>query len=121
MIASPEFLIIIFATSFNQDIGNWSVSSVIDMNGMFIIATSFNQDIGGWDVSSVIDMDVMFRYATLSTYNYDSLLIGWSQLTLKNGVSFHAGNSQYSSDAAAARTSIINNFGWTIYDGGQSS
>jgi len=51
---------------FNQDIGNWDVSHVTDMHGMFSVeqrspeASYFNQDIGSWDVSNVTDMHGMF-------------------------------------------------------------
>jgi len=51
-------------TSFNQDIGNWDVSNVIDMSAMFFRATSFNQDIGNWDVSNVKNMNGMFYEAS---------------------------------------------------------
>ena len=44
------------APYFNEDIGEWDVSSVTNMNGMFDDASAFNQDIGSWDVSSVTDM-----------------------------------------------------------------
>ena len=45
----------------------------------------------------------MFYGGTLSTANYDSLLIGWASLsTLQSEVSFHAGNSKYTSGGAAA-------------------
>ena len=106
------------ASSFNQPIGDWDVSSVTNINAMFSDASSFNQPIGNWNVSNVTTMVYMFRSVTLSTYNYDNLLIGWSQLSLQSGVSFDGGNSKYSNLAANARHSIITNFAWIIIDGG---
>ena len=43
--------------TFNQPIGDWDVSSVTVMNGMFYNATSFNQDLSSWDVSSISECD----------------------------------------------------------------
>ena len=42
------------AKNFNQDIGGWNTSAVIDMGGMFQDACKFNQDISGWDTSSIM-------------------------------------------------------------------
>ena len=106
------------ATNFNQDIGNWDVSNVKYMENMFSGAINFNQDISRWDVSNVKNMIGMFNGVKLSTENYDKLLIAWSQLPLQKNVKFNAGNSVYSSAAQAARQSMIDNYGWTITDGG---
>jgi len=101
------------------NMNGWNTSSVTDMRYMFCGANTFNQPIGNWDVSSVVDMSSMFSGVTLSTPNYDDLLIGWSKLTLQFGVNFHADNSKYSPGTAEnARNYIINTFGWTIIDGG---
>jgi surface protein len=110
------------ATSFNQNIGSWNVSSVTDMYNMFNQATSFNQNIGSWNVSNVTDMYNMFNSIKISLANYDSILIGWSTITLsedslKQGVEFDAGSSKYC-NGASARDSIISKYGWTITDGG---
>jgi len=66
------------ATSFNQPLSNWDVSSVTNMSFMFANATSFNQPLSNWDVSSVTNMDYMFAGATsfnqpLSTWNVSSV------------------------------------------------
>jgi surface protein len=110
------------ATAFNQNIGNWDVGSVTDMSYMFKVSTSFNQPIGNWNVSNLTDMSGMFTNVQLSTANYDDLLIGWSTISsnespLKPNVLFSGGNSKYC-NGAAARSSIISTYGWTISDGG---
>ena len=110
------------ATSFNQNIGSWNVGNVTDMRNMFYKATTFNQNIGSWNVSKVTTMLNMFNSSSLSTANYDSLLIGWSTISsaetpLKQGVSFGAGSSKYC-NGISARDYIISNYFWTITDGG---
>ena len=49
-------------SSFNENIGNWDVSSVTNMQSLFNDATAFNQVIGNWDVSSVTNMHDMFHF-----------------------------------------------------------
>jgi len=102
-------------SSFNQPIGDWDVRNVTSMSAMFQYS-SFNQPIGDWDVSSVTIMSNMFYFGNLSNANYDHLLNGWSQRTLKSNVFFHAGNAKYT--AAAARAVLTDTFNWTIDDGG---
>ena len=50
------------ASQFNQPIGNWNVSNVTDMSGMFFSASQFNQSIGNWNVSNVTNMSYMFIF-----------------------------------------------------------
>jgi surface protein len=71
------------ATAFNQDISGWDVSKVLEMPSMFSNATAFNQDLGSWNVTSVTNMTDMFAEVTLSTANYDNILIGWAGQTVK--------------------------------------
>ncbi|MDD4050071.1 MAG: BspA family leucine-rich repeat surface protein, partial [Candidatus ainarchaeum sp.] len=109
--------------SFNQDISMWDVSNVTNMNRMFMCFFSvsdicFDQDISSWNVSNVIDMDHMFDYA-LSTVNYTKLLIKWSSLdNLKTNVTLGATAVNYDNSAVDSRNKLINDYGWTIIDGG---
>ncbi len=106
------------AYAFNQDISSWDVSNVIDMNSTFDQANSFNQNIGDWNISSVTSMDNMLRSVSLSTQNYDNLLVSWNTQTLNSGINFHAGDSKYCT-GTSARANIISNNNWTITDSGQ--
>lgn len=108
--------------SFNQDISGWDVSKVLEMPSMFSNATAFNQDIGSWDVGNVTNMTDMFKDITLSTNNYNNILIGWAGQTVNNDINFNGGNSKYSpGEAADARAVLTGTYGWTIIDGGESN
>jgi len=81
-------------------------------------ASSFNQPLNTWDVSSVTSMAGMFIDANLSISNYDALFLGWSVQASQSGVLFSAGNAQYSSSSQPARDTLTKAFGWTVVDGG---
>jgi surface protein len=106
------------ASAFNQDIGNWNTANVTDMSGMFYYASAFNQDLGGWNVGALTDASYMFTGVTLSTPNYDALLIGWDAQTLHSGVTFNGGYSKYCA-GEAARSNMISSDHWNITDGGK--
>lgn len=103
------------ARAFNQDIGGWNVSNVTTMRRMFASANVYDQNMGQWDVSAVTDMDLMFSVNNMSVENYDSTLIGWSQLQLQSNVRLVAGSLRYC-EAQDERQSIIDNFSWNIVD-----
>ncbi len=108
------------ASNFNQDISAWNVSNVTNMESMFNSAGRFNQSIGSWNVSKVESMSAMFASVSLSTENYDKLLMSWSALDLQPNVEFDAGHSKYSSfdEAVNASKSILKSKNWSIKDGG---
>ena len=114
---------------FNNDLSNWNVVSATNMNSMFQNAFAFDSNLSGWNIINVTNFSNFLKGVTLSTSNYEAILVGWEstlQNTYPNGIGYTAtininfGGSQYTSGSAAdtAKTSLINNFGWTISDGG---
>ncbi len=110
------------ARNFNQDIADWNMSSVKTVSQMFHNATTFDQDISNWTVENITSADNMFEGVTLSTANYDALLIGWNAQNLQSNVNFSGGNSKYCSQVAEdARANMIASNTWIINDGGKES
>jgi surface protein len=76
------------ATSFNDDLNNWDVSTITNMFGLFYGATSFNGDISDWDVSNVTTMQAIFGYA----YKFNQDIGDWEvgKVTQMKDIFFHA-------------------------------
>ena len=107
-------------SSFNRDISGWNTSSALYMNRMFRYATWFDQDLSSWDINQVTNLLDFMTGVTLSTANYDALLIGWdAQGAMAYSGTVNFGGSKYTSGGAAeaARTSLITKWGG-ITDGG---
>ena len=107
-------------SAFNQPLDNWDVSGVLDMDNTFNGCSSFDQDLSGWQISQVTDFTNFMAGVTLSTANYDALLIAWdAQGAMSYSGTVNFGSSKYTSGGAAetARTSLISKWGG-ITDGG---
>ena len=106
------FAMFSFTSVFNQPLNNWNVSAVTNMSSMFNAALAFNQPLDDWDVSVVTDMSFIFNNTSLSTANYDSILIGWAALpALQDSVSIGAEGVNFCL-GGAARDSLILNLNW---------
>ncbi len=96
------------ASTFNQDISSWDVSSVTMMNSMFQEASTFNQDISSWDVSSVTSMSYMFYRA--SAFNQDISSWDVSSVTSMFGLFRDAYN--FNQDISSWSVSSVTSMGW---------
>jgi hypothetical protein len=108
------------------DLSSWDWSSGINYSYMFNNSSSLTDIIGieNISVTALNNTSALSNFlsgVTLPTSRYDQLLINLAAQT-KNQASqtAHFGNSQYTTGGAAeaARTSLINNDGYTITDGG---
>lgn len=110
------------AQKFNSDISNWDTSNVTSFAIMFRNAYAFNQDISNWNIKQATSFDSFMQGKSSSNFsseNYDALLNSWEAQVPKSGVPLDMGTIKYSSAGAAARQSLIDNYGWSITDGGQ--
>jgi surface protein len=108
------------SANMNGDISGWDTSNATDFFYMLYGNTSFNQDISSWDINQVNSFSNFMFGVTLSTVNYDALLIAWdAQGAMSYSGTVNFGGSKYTSGGAAeaARTSLISKWGG-ITDGG---
>jgi surface protein len=106
------------ATSFNQDIGNWNTSNVLDMNYMFNNATSFNRSLN-WNLAESVDLTSMFDNSGLNCASYTHILNYWSNLAVVPlNRNLGATNIQFGTDGQTARDFLVNTKNWTIIDAG---
>ena len=109
---------------------NWITSpGVTDMSVMFYSCLNFKQSLHSINITTLSSKIDFNHLVVLPTESYNATLVGWnSQLEAAYpggaGYSINLGwnfnGSTYTADSAAeaARTNLINTFGWTIVDGG---
>lgn len=108
-------------TTFNQRLDDLDLGQAGDVRSMLAGTTFDNDSPANWDWSSVTNAAGLFP--TLSTANYDAILIAIADhgAALQSGVLFGASSSTYSAGAAAdARTVLTGTYSWSITDGGQA-
>jgi hypothetical protein len=100
-----------FANSkFNQQIDGWNTLKVRDISFMFFGDSTFNQDLSKWDISSLLDASSFIDNTSMSTQNYDTLLINWSQFGVL-GLNFGAKGIAYC-NADTVRQTLIDSSSW---------
>jgi hypothetical protein len=89
------------------------------MNSMFNGASSFNQSLGTWDISAVVDMNAMLDGSVLSVASYDATLNGWASLPVRQRcVTFGAAGVYFSNNGASSRDDLTRGSRWQITDAG---
>ncbi len=107
------------ATVFNQNVGTWNVANVLNMFAMFRTASSFNQNLGSWTLNNAVNLGGMLESAGLSCENYSNTLIGWAANNPSvTNRSLTADGLQFGFHAVSARNTLVTFRGWTITDNG---
>ena len=66
------------ASAFNQPLNSWSTSNVVNMRDTFHAASVFNQALDRWDVSKVSDTNRVFYETAMSDCNKALIALAWT-------------------------------------------
>ena len=99
------------ASKFNQNIGSWDTSSVINMAWMFNSAKKFNQNIGSWDTSKVKNMNSMFYEASSFNQGISNItlteIVNWNTSSVTDMGSMFYGAVAFNQDISNWDTSDV--------------
>lgn len=102
--------------NFNQAIGEWDTSNVVDMSRMFYTlhykGSKFNQDIGRWNTSNVTTMEKMFYTSELSeTSEFNQNIGGWDTSNVSNMNSMFFGAKKFNQAIGSWDVSQVTDMG----------
>lgn len=113
------------SSGFNEDIGNWDVSKVVNFDGMFYDCQNFDQNLGNWDLSEAVSMRSFITTTSLATSsfsleNYDKTLKGWATLStgetrIPLNLNVDVNLTRYC-DAYVEHHKLITDYNWNISD-----
>ena len=89
--------------SFDGDISKWGMATVETMSNMFRGVTSFNSDISNWDVSSVICMRSVFSNAKA----FDGDISKWDASSVKYVSGMFGGATSFNGDISECDVSSV--------------
>jgi surface protein len=85
------------------------------MQEMLFRATSFNQNIGSWTLNAGVNMISMLHSSGMDCSNYAATLVGWNaNPSCPTGRTLGATGRTYGPQATAARANLVGTKGWTI-------
>ena len=94
-------------TSFNQPIGSWDTSNVVNMSQMFYAAHIFNQPIGSWNTDKLTVLDGMF----INTFYFNQPIGSWdtAKVTTMNSIFMNA--TAFNQPIGSWNTAQVTNMG----------
>jgi len=97
------------------DISDWEVGHIEQFNYVFRNASSFNQDVSVWDLSSLVSTTGIFSYSAMDCYNYGRYL---EKLTVSNidilYRTFNAYGLAYLEEHEVFRNYLMDSLHWDI-------
>ncbi|MFN3188051.1 MAG: BspA family leucine-rich repeat surface protein [Candidatus Paceibacteria bacterium] len=90
-------------SSFNQSLNSWDVSSVTSIHSIFYRATAFNQPLSSWNTSNVTDAESAFREAV----NFNQPLSSWNMSNVYRMRFMFNGATSFNRDLSTWDTSSV--------------
>jgi surface protein len=107
------------------DPSRWNIQGAVNLQSIFNQSQNSSGVVGlwtfnNWNISQAISITSMLGSNVITTAAYDATLIAWAAQVPTTALTLNVNSTQYTlgGEAEAARTALINTYGWTISDGG---